>query len=97
MKQVVALAFAAIAVAGCIPEAEPETTPGPNGACNADYVQSFVGQTLTDDLGNKMQRKAGASVLRVAHKDGMITMDYNADRLNIFHDDAKVIVRANCG
>jgi Peptidase inhibitor I78 family len=27
----------------------------------------------------------------------MITMDYYPGRLNIFHDDKKVIVRVNCG
>ena len=98
MKHAIAFSLAALAVAGCIPKADADTvSDSSSGACNADPVQSYIGQTLTDDLAAKMQRKAGASVLRVAHKDGMITMDYNAGRLNIFHDDAKVIARVNCG
>ncbi|WP_422267038.1 I78 family peptidase inhibitor, partial [Sphingorhabdus sp.] len=38
-----------------------------------------------------------ADTVRVAPQNGMITMDFSPLRLNIFHDDKKVIVQINCG
>ena len=67
------------------------------GGCKADAVQRHVGKPLTDALAAQMKKEAGAQMLRTAHENGMITMDFNSGRLNIFHNDAGAIVRVNCG
>lgn len=96
MKAIALLAI--VSLAGCIPKADAESTSPPStAACNADGLQKHVGKTLTAELQKQMQKEAGAAVVRTAHKDGMITMDYNAGRLNIFYDDQNVIARINCG
>ena len=93
------LGIAAPLLSGCAPKADPDPVYGEfsDAKCNANNVQSFLGQILSDKLADQMKSRSGASLLRIAHRDGVITMDYNANRLNIFHDDAKVIVRVNCG
>lgn len=67
------------------------------GGCKASGLERYVGKTFTPQLGEEMKKTAGAMMVRVAHENGMITMDYNSGRLNIFHNDAKVIVRVDCG
>lgn len=91
------VALLAAGLSGCIPKADPETAPPLEGSCDATRVEKHIGKALTPELGEQMKREAGADRLRIAHKDGAITMDYFAGRLNIFHDDARIIVRANCG
>lgn len=109
MKQVVNLHLAAVLVglAACAPAAnKSESSPAaetPAGqpelanACDASKLDDAVGQMLTADLQKKLQAEAKAEVVRVAPHNGAITMDYNASRLNIFVDDAKNIIRINCG
>lgn len=81
---------------GSAPEEEAPTLDIAGG-CKADLVQRHVGKPLTDALAAQMKKEAGAQMLRVAHENGMITMDYNSGRLNIFHNDARTIVKVNCG
>ncbi|MBK7162456.1 MAG: hypothetical protein IPH79_08175 [Sphingomonadales bacterium] len=109
MKQIVSLHLAGVLVAlgACAPAADKsESTPAaetPVGqpelanACDASKLDDAVGRMLTADLQKKLQAEAKAEVVRVAPHNGAITMDYNASRLNIFVDDAKNIIRINCG
>ncbi len=98
----------AIGSAGCVPKPEDALagSSGPSeeappakaeGPCDAQRVTSFQGRKLTAEVADSMRQQAGAEVVRTAHKNGAITMDYNANRLNIFYDDEKVIVRVDCG
>jgi Peptidase inhibitor I78 family len=109
MKQIVSLHLAGVLVAlgACAPAADKsESTPAaetPAGqpelanACDASKLDDAVGQMLTVELQKKLQGEAKAEIVRVAPHDGAITMDYNHSRLNIFVDDAKNIIRINCG
>ena len=109
MKQIVSLHLATVLVAlgACVPAADKsessaatEATAGQlelANACDASKLDHAVGQMLTADLQKKLQAEAKAEVVRVAPHNGAITMDYNASRLNIFVDDAKNIIRINCG
>lgn len=109
MKQIMHLHLAAamIALTACAPTAEksesPSTAETPAGqpeladACDASKLDHAVGQMLTSDLQKKLQGEAKAEIVRVALHDGAITMDYSPSRLNIFVDDAKNIIRINCG
>lgn len=109
MKQHVNLSLAAalVALGACVPAADksessptaetPAGQPERVNACDASKLDHAVGQMLTADLQKKLQAEAKAEVVRVAPHNGAITMDYNASRLNIFVDDAKNIIRINCG
>ena len=90
-------------ITGCVPKADAgrvssnaETT---NQAllCNSTKLDHHIGETLTADLGEHLKKESGASILRVAPNDGVITMDYSPSRLNIFIDKAQIIIRINCG
>ncbi|MFM2409925.1 MAG: hypothetical protein RL481_753 [Pseudomonadota bacterium] len=97
------LAIAALSLlAGCIPKsvgprAADNAPPLFVPACEADKVQKFIGKLLNPDLAKQLQWEAGAALVRTAQNDAIITMDYNPDRLNVFHDDARIIARINCG
>jgi hypothetical protein len=42
-------------------------------------------------------RLSGARNVRVIPKDGVVTMDYREDRLNLYLDGAKKVERISCG
>jgi hypothetical protein len=67
------------------------------GGCKADGLKRFIGKPLTAALAEQMKKEAGASIVRTGHENGVMTMDFNSGRLNIFHNDAKAIVRVDCG
>ena len=89
-------------VSGCIPKPDAErvstniksveTVP-----CNSALVQKYIGKRFTAVLAEQMRKESGAIQLRTGPKDGPVTMDYIAGRLNIFHDDEMLIAIVNCG
>lgn len=101
MKKALAGSLLTLALSACIPSAENaeagQNIPEPTGSCDSSKIDYAVGKTLTADFEVKLKNEAKASVVRVAPNDGMITMDYSPARLNIFIDEAKKIIRINCG
>jgi hypothetical protein len=96
------LAIAAILpLAACSSsETPPESTPPPPPAeatCNADAVQSLVGQTATSEVGGQLLKGSGARTLRWVPPRTAVTMDFRADRLTVSYDDALKIERISCG
>jgi hypothetical protein len=71
--------------------------PDDSGICKENGFDKHIGKKLTAELESQIKREAGASLVRVAPEAGVITMDYNTGRVNIFHDDKDVIVRIKCG
>lgn len=101
--RILPVAIVAAGLGACIPKADPgqaaqQTTPADmTGPCVATNLDRHIGKMLTPELGEQMRKEANADLLRTAPDGGMITMDYNVGRLNIFYNDQKVIVRVNCG
>lgn len=100
----VPVAILAAGLMACIPKADAEPEQASSepiipdvGNCNAAGLDKHVGSTLTPELQAAIKKQAGATMVRTAPDDGMISMDYNSGRLNIFYDKKKVIVRINCG
>lgn len=94
------LAIAAVLpLAACTQERPPESTPPPpaEAACNADAVQSLVGQTATGEVGGQLLKGSGATTLRWVPPRTAVTMDFRADRLTVSYDDALKIERISCG
>ena len=91
---------AALPLAACSSSETPvESTPAPpaEAACNADAVQSLVGQTATAEVGGQLLKGSGATNLRWVPPRTAVTMDFRPDRLTVSYDDALKIERISCG
>lgn len=101
MKTMLGFSILALTLAGCVPSAENAeanpATPEVSGGCDASKLDYAIGKTLDAALETKLKQEAQASVVRVAPHDGAITMDYSPERLNLFIDQARKIIRINCG
>lgn len=88
--------LASVLLAGCASEAQ--TPPAQfDGSCNAEAVQNLTGKRITSELAEEARTKAGAQHLRVTTPNQPVTLDYNAQRLNIDIDDDDSIIRLSCG
>lgn len=65
--------------------------------CDAETVQSFVGQTIKAETGEQILVRSGAASLRWGPPDSAWTMDYRADRVNVRYDRAMTITDITCG
>jgi hypothetical protein len=65
--------------------------------CTADQLLRFKGLPATSDLGDEIQRASGARILRWLPKGTVVTMEYNADRVNVVLDEANRVEAARCG
>ena len=93
-------AFFLIGASACAtvpPEEDVPPVEDPRFVCNAEPAQHLVGRTATTELGAEARRLAGAKSLRWIPKDGVVTMDYRPDRLNIHLDESNRITRIRCG
>lgn len=91
-----------IAAAGCaaVPPDDEGNVPvkGESGhVCNAEAAQHLVGRPATQELGAEAMRLTGAASLRWIPKDGVVTMDYRPDRLNIELDGENKVAKIRCG
>ena len=96
------LVISALATSACIPAADPEVVSSNSdmtdaAACNSKAVEHYIGKRFTAVLAEQMRKEAGASVVRTGPKDGAVTMDYIAARLNVFYDDEMLIAVVSCG
>jgi Peptidase inhibitor I78 family len=93
---------AAAFVSGCIPKPDAERVStqiltAETVPCNGTLVQKYIGKRFTAVLAEQMRKESGAIQLRTGPKDGAVTMDYIAGRLNVFYDDEMLIAVVNCG
>lgn len=99
------LGLAAFALAACAPNARdgdpvagsPAAPPPATESCDATRVQSFVGQTASDDVVERARAGAGASTARTLKPGQAVTMEYLEGRLNIHVDESEVITELHCG
>ncbi|MES2057456.1 MAG: I78 family peptidase inhibitor [Pseudomonadota bacterium] len=85
----------ALALGGCM-DGHPTPLPGPR-ACNADRVQNLVGQRATPALVGKAKRRSGASVARRITPEMRVTMEFRADRVNVWVGINGTAERISCG
>ena len=76
--------------------ADTPPTPPTEAMCNADSVQSLIGQTATGEVGAQLIKGSGATTLRWVPPRTAVTMDFRPDRLTVFFDDALKIERISC-
>jgi hypothetical protein len=72
-------------------------TPPPQPGCNADAARSVVGQVATAEVVAQARSAAGAEIARTLKPGQMVTMEYNASRLNIDVDAGNTITNVRCG
>lgn len=99
MKAVL-LGMGAVALAGCasIPD-RAVVTPAPSapaGECKPEEGQRFIGQIATGVVGHQIRAATGAQVIRWVPPRTAVTMDFRADRVTVFYDDAMIIERVAC-
>ncbi|MDQ8754868.1 I78 family peptidase inhibitor [Sphingosinicella sp. LHD-64] len=94
---VTALAMMTVACTTTPPEEGGNGGPGGAQRCNADGLQSLVGQPGTPELGAQAQQRSNARTLRWIRPGDAVTMDYREDRLNIELDAEGKVARFNCG
>ena len=80
-----------------VPPADAETPLKGGGTCDAAKARKLIGRTASRSVDAEALRLTGARTLRRVPKDGVITMDYREDRLNLWLDGAKRIKRITCG
>lgn len=69
----------------------------PAASCDAEAAQSFVGRLPDDATVRAAQTASGAASVRVIPHDGMVTLDYREDRLNLQLDESGRIAAVSCG
>lgn len=67
------------------------------GICNAQRVQSIIGQRLSAGIMRQAAYASGAKVVRGLRPSDVVTQEYSSQRLNLHVDENMIITRANCG
>jgi len=89
----VLLCAATLVLAGCVVTTAQETpAPQPEDSCGATELAQLIGQPETVLDGMKFAQR-----VRVLHPGDVMTMDYDAARLNIHIDADGLIATLRCG
>lgn len=81
-----------------VPDEQIRVGPGlGDDACNAEPAQGLIGRNASEAVVKQAMTASGAKSVRVIPHDGMVTMDYRGDRLNIQLDERGNIVAITCG
>ena len=90
-----------VLLGACSTAPAPAETPvhgeTPGHTCRQDGTDQFVGQTRSDAVGAQIKQVSHAAVLRWAPPGIMLTMDFRADRVTVWLDEANKITRIRCG
>ena len=71
--------------------------PAGNRQCNAEPVQSVIGQSFTSSVADATRQRAGATTLRVLRPNELMTMEYNPFRLTVVVDEQNAVTSVRCG
>lgn len=89
-------------LAGCTTPASNQPTspmppPAPGTACNAQGAQFAVGKTAGASVIEEARQRSGSYMARILRPNQVVTMEFNAQRLNLDVDAAGVIKKVRCG
>lgn len=91
------------ALFGCATPSTPSAGTGPvpggpsGGICNAQGAQFAIGKAPGASIVEQARQRSGSYMARVLRPNQAVTMEFNAQRLNLDVDAAGVITRARCG
>jgi len=75
----------------------PMPPPPPGTACNAQGAQFAVGKTAGASVVEDARQRSGSYMARILRPNQVVTMEFNAQRLNLEVDAAGVIKKVRCG
>ena len=85
-----------VSLAGC--QFPPSSqTSSVAGDCNSAAVSNLIGQQASPELLDQARRDSGAEVARLLRPGDIVTLEYNAQRLNLTTDEDGRIQRIGCG
>ena len=70
---------------------------GGGKTCDASSLQSQIGQKATASVMEDLRTRSGSSTARMLRPGQLVTMEYNATRLNLIVDDKDVMTAIRCG
>ncbi|OWY31054.1 I78 family peptidase inhibitor [Herbaspirillum robiniae] len=95
------LAALAVVLAACSAARDTRSADADANAaaagCDASKVDYLIGENVSGYIERKAMKESGAEDVRVLKPDSVVTMDFNAKRLNIHTDPGKVIIKLACG
>lgn len=65
--------------------------------CSTEPLADLVGKPGSQDLLEQARQRSGAQRARMLNPDDMMTLDYDAQRLNIDLDEQGRVYRLSCG
>ena len=75
----------------------PMAPPPPGTVCNAQFAQFAIGKTPGASVVEEARQRSGSYMARVLRPGQVVTMEFNAQRLNLDLDAAGVIRAVRCG
>lgn len=94
----IALVLVSAALLGaCAAQQTPVQPPPSVGACNAAAAQFAVGLPGSAQLAGRAMQAAGAQRFRWLRPGEVVTMEYDASRLNLEVDATGKVIRVRCG
>ncbi len=93
----------AVAVAQSEQRAQQDAQPAPAepaipvGACDDTQAQWAIGKAVTEADVEQARKDSGAQTARTLKPGQMVTMEFNANRLNLDVDGAGVVTAVRCG
>lgn len=70
---------------------------GGGKTCDAAALQSQIGQKATASVMEDLRTRSGSAIARMLRPGQLVTMEYNATRLNLIVDDKDVMTAIRCG
>ncbi|MBA3593948.1 MAG: proteinase inhibitor I78 [Polaromonas sp.] len=75
----------------------PMPPPPPTAVCNAQGAEFAVGKTAGTSVVEEARQRSGSYIARVLRPGQMVTMEFNAQRLNLDVNAAGVVTGVRCG
>ena len=92
------LAALLLALTACAAPPPPEpAAPALPGGCDASKAQFAVGHPPGLAIQDQARERSGARMVRTLRPGQLVTMEYNAERLNLELDAGGTVVRVRCG
>ncbi|MEB3097315.1 I78 family peptidase inhibitor [Achromobacter sp. D10] len=70
---------------------------GGGKTCDAAALQSQIGQKATPSVMEDLRTRSGSATARMLRPGQLVTMEYNATRLNLIVDDKDIMTAIRCG
>ena len=89
----------ALLLAACAQQPPQPAVPAPPArtACDAAPAQFAVGRVQTAPLVEEVRQRSGAYVARVLRPNQVVTMEFDAERVNVVVDAENKVTAVRCG